>query len=50
MSTHKKKKSWLIAMLVLLLFALCIFVSLWLRQQKEIMESKAMAAKLEPWE
>lgn len=50
MSTHKKKKSWLIAMLVLLLFALCIFVSLWLRQQKEIMESKAMAAKLEPRE
>lgn len=50
MKTRKKKKNGLIYLLVLLLFALCIFVFLGIRQQIEAMEQAPVAAELKPWE
>ncbi|MCI8666894.1 MAG: hypothetical protein HFG82_09545 [Dorea sp.] len=50
MSSHKKKKNGLLYLLVLLLFILCSFVILGIRQYQESLETKIIAAKLEPWQ
>lgn len=50
MSTHKKKRGWLAYLLLLIIFILCLFIYLGVEQQKEAMESTAVAAKLEPWQ
>ena len=49
MSTRKKKKNGLVYLLLLILLVLCIFIFLGIKQQKDALAARPMAAKLEPW-
>lgn len=50
MGTRKKKKNGLIYVLLLILLVLFVFVFLGIKQQTEAIASRALAAKLTPWQ